>query len=285
MRCAFLTTDDLTGYVTDDHTAIEVLGRRGHDVRAVSWRDDAVDWSRFDGVVIRSPWDYHRDPWRFLNRLDQIAGRTRVANTPEVVRWNLRKTYLRELARAGADIPETVWLDSLAPGSIETLFDSPGTDQLVVKPVIGASADGVFRLRRGDASGREGEIVWALRGRPVMAQPFLESVIEDGEWAVVYLGGEQSHTVHKRAAPGEYRVQEEQGGSVRPTDGDPALLAAAERAVACTPVSLYARVDCLRHPDGRWLVSELELIEPALYLRADDRAPTRFADAIEAWLA
>ena len=52
-----------------------------------------------------------------------------------------------------------------------------------------------------------------------------------------------------------------------------------------TPAPLYARVDFVRMPVGTFAVMEVELIEPALYLRMDADAPERFAHAGDAWMS
>lgn len=284
-RVAFLTADDLTGYVTDDHLAASALRDRGHDVRFVSWRDGSTDWSRFDGVVIRTTWDYHREPARFLAHLERIDRVTWLANPLDLVRWNHRKTYLRDLAARGVAVPPTLWLDRLRPGGLGRLFDRLDSDPIVLKPVIGASGEDTFRITGSEAAGREAVMLRILGDRAVMAQPFIESVLDPGEWGVVYIGGQRSHAVIKTAAPGEYRVQEEHGGDVRAAEPEAALLETADRAVRwIDPAPLYARVDLLRDAGGGWLVTELELIEPALYLRTMHGAAARFADAVESWL-
>src|SRR5690606_35635305 len=108
--CAFLTTADLTGFVTDDDLAIPPLAVRGWNVEHVPWRSD-TDWNRFDAVVVRSTWDYQASPAQFLAVLERIdASRARLANALEVMRWNMDKLYLRDLERDGVAIPRSIWL-------------------------------------------------------------------------------------------------------------------------------------------------------------------------------
>ena len=87
--------------------------------------------------------------------------------------------------------------------------------------------------------------------------------------------------MQKRAAKGDFRVQREFGGTFetmsRPT---PRVLEAAERALRGAPGdSLYARVDGVIK-DGELVVTELELLEPSLFLDAEPGAAERFAEAI-----
>ena len=169
--CAFLSTDDLDGFYTYDRLAIPCFEELGWAVEEVSWREDAraaVDWSRFGVVVIRTPWDYQADPEAFMATLARIDEATRLENSLALCRWNLEKTYLRDLGTRGVAIVPTLWRPPDAPLD-PTLFDelaaldaSGPVDELVVKPVLSANADRTHRLGRGDLDrGRAG----ARRGR------------------------------------------------------------------------------------------------------------------------
>ena len=294
-RVAFLTMDDPTGYVIDDGLAVEPLADLGWAVDHVSWRADA-DWGAFEAVVIRSPWDYTEAPDAFLAALDRIdASGTTLLNGLAAVRWNLRKTYLRELEAAGVPTIPTVWRDRLAPGDAAGLFDAvygvspprPG-GEIVVKPVVGANASGAFRITR-DAP-RAAEVDAHYADLPLMAQPFVRSVVDEGEFSVFAFNGTVSHTILKTPAPRDFRVQEEHGGIITAVTPEPALLAAAQAAFDATEAAvgealLYVRADLVRAPDGGFWTIEVEAIEPALYFRMDAGAPARFARALDARMA
>ncbi|MBV9108370.1 MAG: hypothetical protein JO306_03060 [Gemmatimonadetes bacterium] len=282
--CAFLTLDDPTGFVIDDVLAYEPLAALGWRVDLVPWTRPAVAWDAYDAVVIRSTWDYVHAPGAFLEVLSAIEGAgTPLFNELDLVRWNLRKTYLRDLAGRGVPVVPTVWRDRLMPGELPRLMEEIGSPEVVVKPVVGLNAGGAFRL---DARRHlpEAEVEAYYADRALMAQPFLPQIVDEGEFSLFYFNGEHSHTILKTPKPNDFRVQEEHGGMIRPVQAEPALLAAgaaALRAIGEPP--LYARADFVRAADGNgfWLM-ELELIEPALYLRMDPLAPTRFAQALHA---
>ena len=287
-RCAFLTLDDPTDFVIDDALAVVPLARLGWHVAHVPWRADA-DWGAFEAVVIRSPWDYQAAPDAFLATLDRIAAATRLLNGVRTVRWNLRKTYLRELAAAGVPIVPTVWRERLAPGDLPALFDAVGADEIVVKPVVGANASGAFRLPRADLqdAARVAAVEAAYADVALMAQPFVPAVVAEGEFSVFAFGGTVSHAVLKTPKPRDFRVQEEHGGLITAVTPEPALLAAAQAAfdaseAATGEAPLYARADLVRAPDGIFWTMEVELIEPALYFRMDTAAPAAFAAAFDA---
>jgi hypothetical protein len=288
--CAFLTTDDLDGFFTYDALTIPCFEELGWMVEEVSWREAErreVDWSRYPIVVIRTPWDYQDAPDAFMAVLADIDAATRLENSLALCRWNLEKTYLRELAQRGAEIVPTVWhepdepLDSALLADLDDLGASDARE-LVVKPVVGANADRTHRLLRSDLrqpSVRRAAAGADLAGRAAMVQPFLPGVVEEGEYSLFAFDGRLSHAVLKTPAPGDFRVQEERGGRIRTVRPEPDLLAAGEAVLAAldeTP--LYARADFVRHR-GRFLLMELELIEPSLYFPYDPDSPRRFAEA------
>lgn len=284
-RCAFLTLDDTTGWVIDDQLAHEPLRALGWRVDDISWRQTEIPWDAFDAVVIRSTWDYHEDLDGFLAALAAVerAG-TPLFNPLELVRWNVRKTYLRDLASRGIPIVPTVWRERLAAGELHTLLDAVGADEMVVKPVIGASAGGAYRVHRTTPRDELAEIEAYYADRALMAQPFVPAVTAEGEYSLFYFDGAYSHTILKTPKPSDFRVQEEHGGFIRAVPPTDPLLEAGDavmRALGNAP--LYARADFVRTGAGEalWLM-ELELIEPSLYFRTDPPAAARFARALDA---
>jgi glutathione synthase/RimK-type ligase-like ATP-grasp enzyme len=285
-RCAFLTTDPeiLDGFVTDDALAHQPLAELGWHVDEVPWRA-LVDWDRYEAVVLRSPWDYQREPDRFFAVLETIArSRARLFNPLEVVRWNLRKTYLFDLESRGVPIVPTAHERGLDAARLAALFARFDVEELVLKPTIGANADDTFRVRRGDAASAAAALACYAQ-RELLAQPFLHDVLGEGEYSLFFFAGEPSHAIRKVPKPGDFRVQEEHGGEILPVLAPPSLVDLSRRALeAVVAPPFYARVDLLRLPDDRYGVVELELIEPALYLRCDPEAPARFARAFVAWM-
>ncbi|WP_412069707.1 ATP-grasp domain-containing protein [Rubrivirga sp. IMCC43871] len=281
-RCAFLTTEGLDlDYVYDD-LAVAPLAARGWAVEFVPWRA-AVDWSAFDVVVIRSPWDYMHAPDAFLAVLAEIDAATRLENPLGVCRWNADKRYLRDLAAAGVPVVPTAWEDGLSEARLAGLLAGWGARGGVVKPTVGGGARDTFWLRPGD---RLGPALAAFAdGRAAMAQPFVPSVVDEGEFSVFAFGGALSHTILKTPKGGDFRVQEEFGSRLVPVEPEPALRAITDAALAAVPSPeplLYARVDAVRMPDGGFAIIELELIEPSLYFPFAPGAAERFADAVAA---
>ena len=276
--CAFLTMDDPSSFVTYDRDAVAPLAALGWTVDEVPWRSGA-DWSRWDVVVVRSPWDYQDAPAEFFGVLADIDRQTRLENPLTVMRWNLQKTYLRDLDAAGVPIVPTLWVGGLTRDLLADAVRQWG--EVVAKPQVSANADGTFRL--ADDAETWAEALSTLNDRPCMVQPFLRSVVEEGEWSVFAFGGGVSHAILKTPARGDFRVQEEHGGRIQSVEPTPELLALTRAALAAVPWPeplLYARVDAVRLADGALAVIELELIEPSLYFPYGSGSAERFAAAL-----
>jgi glutathione synthase/RimK-type ligase-like ATP-grasp enzyme len=242
---------------------------RGVDAAWAVWDDPSVDWAAADLVAVRSTWDYHRRVPEFLAWARDVESRTLLLNGADVFAWNADKGYLVDL-----DLPHvpTALLEDRS--QLAELTQRWGC--CVVKPRVGASGVGVVVVARPDDAG-------GLTDGPWVVQPLVESVRTVGETSVFVLGGRATSQVDKRPGGDEVRVHEEYGGSSVAAALDPERAALGERAVAAVGewfgrAPAYARVDVMRWQDT-WVVSELELIEPGLYLDVDPAPAEAFADA------
>ena len=282
-KCAFLTLAERDGWFIDDELVHEPLRRLGWEVCEVVWHEP-VDWNRFDVVVIRSPWDYQREPQRFLSVLSDIeASSAALYNSPATVAWNLEKTYLLDLESRGVEIVPTLVLAELGGSEIQHLLTLWNSPEIIVKPTIGATADDTFRVGKRTGAAQLNEICARFAQRPCLAQPFMRAIVEEGEFSLIYFDGQLSHSILKTVRKGDFRVQEEHGGGVVSiSTPEPALLRAAELTMAALPdVPLYARVDLVRTSNDTFALMELELIEPCLYFRFGPDSAARFALAID----
>lgn len=281
-RCAFLTLDDPTGWVMDDDLTHAPLGALGWRVDTVSWRAPAATWGAYDAVVIRSTWDYHEHGDDFLDALASVEGTGVPLHNPlALVRWNARKTYLRDLASRGIPVLPTVWRNRLGPGELAHVMEAVGARDVVIKPVVSASAKGAFRLDARSARDRAAEVEAYYADRALLAQPFVPAVVAEGEFSLMYFNGAHSHTILKTPKAGDFRVQEEHGGDIRAVPTEPALHLAGGRVLAAMgDAPLYARADFVRTGGDQFALMELELIEPSLYFRTDPPSAERFARAL-----
>ncbi|SFC89306.1 ATP-grasp domain-containing protein [Nocardioides terrae] len=260
-------------------TLLAALADRGVDAAWARWDDPAVDWSAADLVAVRSTWDYYRRASEFLAWTRTVGDR--LLNGPDVIAWNADKAYLRDLSVAGVPTVPTELLDdaSLVAG-LGRALEHWGT--VVVKPRTGAGGVGVCVVASPADERLEG-----LVAAPWIVQPLVESVRTTGETSVFVFGGSAVSQVLKVPGggdDGDIRVNELYGGSSRAVVLTPEHTALAESAVAAAAARHgrridYARVDVLEH-DGGLVVSELELIEPGLYLDVDPGNAERFADLV-----
>lgn len=280
-RCAYLTMDDLSAFVTDADLSIPPLRALDWEVDSISWRAPDADWNAYDMVYIATPWDYQDDPQGFLDVLERIeASRALLVNPLALVRWNLDKRYLAELGERGVAIVPSLWFERWEDGLVEQALDAFGTERVVVKPQVGANADYTYVLER-DAP--VGEIRQSFADRPLFVQPFAESIRSEGEYSLFYFGGDYSHAILKRPKAGDFRSQEEHGAEHAVVEPDAELRRLAGSALAdLSPAPVYARADYVRGNDGAFWLMELELIEPSLYFRYDTESPRSFARALDA---
>lgn len=231
---------------------------KGMQIVEVDWADVALDWSQYGAAIIGTTWDYWDHHDQFLETLHRIERETKLFNTAGMVQWNSHKGYLRDLAKKGARLIPTLWIDQVDEAAFGSAFEQLGSDDLVFKRQVGAGADGQFRLAPGDARPE--------MPHPMMVQPFLERIQEEGEYSFVFIDGAFCHALLKTAKSGDYRIQSTYGGTetaIAPSPEDLAEAKSVLKTLDDTP--LYARVDMLRGEDGRLLLMELELIEPYLY--------------------
>ncbi|MGH8195759.1 MAG: ATP-grasp domain-containing protein [Woeseiaceae bacterium] len=278
-RCAFLTMDNTDGWSIDADLGIAPLQARNWQVDWVPWRSTDVDWNRFDAVYIGTPWDYPDDFDRFIGVLERIdASRAVLVNDLALVRWNIPKTYLRELEVQGAVIVPSLWYERLEPGQLAASFDRLGTGRIIAKPLISTNATDTFLLTPDSARRGEKSLVQKFSARGLVIQPFVENVQTEGEYSLFYFGDHYSHAIRKIPKARDFRVQEEHGARIEAIAPDEALVQCADRILELVkPVPVYARCDLVRAADGGLLLMELELIEPSMYLRMDADAAERFA--------
>lgn len=284
MKIALLSIEDLTGYVTDDKLLIEPLQDLGHTVEFVPWQA-RVRWRSYDGAVIRTTWDYQNHLVAFLRVLRRIHKETRLANPLKLVEWNIEKsTYLRDLEKRGARIIPSIWhRGKIGRREIRAWFDQLQTDQLVIKPTVGANALDTLVVKRGKENIQRLKLTFD--DRSCVVQPFMSGIIREGEFSLFYFNGEYSHAILKTPKREDFRVQEEHGGRIRAAKPSANLLATGRKILnLISPIPLFARVDLVRTEDNNFAIVELELIEPSMYLRKSKQAPHLFAKAIDEWL-
>jgi len=287
---ALVTARAARGTDYDMPPLLDVLRGAGVDTEEMDWDDDAVAWSQFDLVLLRSPWDY---TWRlpeFLAWADRVSRQTRLLNPPDVLRWNTDKHYLAKLADAGVPVVPSRFIEpgeDAAAAVDAVLAAHPQANDIVVKPTISAGSRDTQRHTRGNRNAMAAHAQGLLdANRSVLVQPYLDHVDAHGETALLFFDGEFSHAIRKgpllrrdgAATAGLYAEE-----AITPRTPSPDELHAAKQVLAAIPFAqqlLYARVDLIRDDDGSPRLLELELVEPSVFLEHAEGAAKRFAHAI-----
>ncbi|WP_266368940.1 ATP-grasp domain-containing protein [Tellurirhabdus rosea] len=272
MKIAYITYEDEGKYTApvggdEEGDLLRFLSSKGLSVHKEVWTDPAVRWEAYDLALLKSPWDYFDKIGSFYAWLDTIrAAGVRLLNPVEVVRWNSDKHYLADIAAAGLPVTPTLFLEKDTRPDLTACFDQFGTDRLIVKPCVSGGSKNTFALTREQVAESSPRVEELLKQEAFMAQPFIEEIRTEGEWSLLFFGGQFSHCVLKKAKPGDFRVQHYLGGTIHPQVPAADLLAQASAYVEqFAKGCLYARVDGTLI-NGRFVLMELELIEPFLFL-------------------
>ncbi len=279
--CVLATCEIVPALDPDDRMLVDELRERGLTVSTAVWNDPLVDWAAARLCMVRSTWDYHHRYDEFVEWIERVASLTVVRNDPSLLVWNADKSYLSDLAQLGVPVVPTLWARRGERRKLSEIGEARGWRDIVLKPARGAAAHNVT-LVRGDVGSQtigQARLDALLQTDDVLLQPYLDAVESYGERALIFLRGRYSHAVVKKPFDRILAVSDERSSAVEAT---PQEVHVATQAIAAVPGEpLYARVDLLNDDAGQPCVSELELIEPGLYLAVHEPARRTFADAIE----
>jgi hypothetical protein len=277
-KVAILTTDHLEEFFVYDRLLQTPLKNLGWELSEVSWHAKNHNWDQYDAVVVRSTWDYQAHCEDFLACLQVIDNSSAVlCNSMSLIEWNISKRYLKELENKGVPIIPTLWADELQEHHFAAAFAKFDCDEIVIKPYISANADGTYRLTPAQTTEQLSSIMQEYKDRSAMIQPFLTSILEEGEYSLFYFNSQYSHAICKQPAKGDFRVQEEHGGQLTSIEPSRAMFTIAEQTIDALPEeALYARVDIVSL-HGELMIIEVELIEPSLYFNMNEASAEFFA--------
>jgi glutathione synthase/RimK-type ligase-like ATP-grasp enzyme len=281
MDVLLATCAAMPGLYADDRYLLEALSQRGLSVTPAVWEDPHALWEECGLCIIRSTWDYSYRRDQYLAWTERVARTTHLWNPPSVVRWNTHKRYLAELADANVVTVPTVCLSAGTDVRLEELLRGRGWSDVVIKAAVAQTGRYAVRIRAEETARGQAHLDRLLPHEDMLVQPWVPAAAE-GETSLVFIDGEFTHAVKKRAAGGEFLVHHDYGGTVRPTRPRPAQLELAERALAGVSERLrYGRVDLVADRNGDPMLMELELVEPELFFRYSQAAVERLVNAIE----
>ncbi|RBQ02455.1 ATP-grasp domain-containing protein [Pedobacter miscanthi] len=287
MKIALITYLDKGAYDTttvesEDDKLLFFLKEKELNIEQVIWNDENINWEDYSLAILKSPWDYFdliKDFYQWLNLLEEK--KVKLLNPVEVVRWNSDKKYLQEIETAGLKIIPSAFINKQEKVNLEDYFKKFNTDKLIVKPCISGGAKNTFKVTTENVEEVNQKLNQLIQEEDFIIQPFLPEILESGEWSFIFFNGVYSHSLIKQAKAGDFRVQPAHGGTVHPQKPDQDLIARAQKYVDLFAKNcLYARVDGT-FVNGEFLLMELELIEPFLFLNTEPKIYERYYQALK----
>jgi glutathione synthase/RimK-type ligase-like ATP-grasp enzyme len=280
-KIGFVTCSTKPDFAPDDLHAVDLLRAAGVSVIAIPWDSDFLSWGSCDKVILRSCWNYHLHPEKFLRWLTKMENENvPLLNPVKTVRWNLHKNYLKELGERGVDIPQTIWLQKGSSAELNVLMNQRQWSKAVVKPAISATAHNTFLTTAEEANRFQTRFDLLLSGADLLVQRFIPEVQSEGEWSLMFFNKKFSHSILKKPKAKDFRVQNDFGGSASEEQVPDFAITQAEKILQLVndPL-LYTRVDGIISNE-KFVLMELELIEPVLFLEHSSRAANDFVKAI-----
>jgi len=283
-------TKSAQNILKEDALLQEALEELGLKVCRKAWDDTQFDWSSAHALLFRATWDYFERIDEFKSWLQKVRQQALLINPADLIEWNLDKHYLLELENRGIRIPNTLLLEKGSTSPLKEhyaeLQAQGATDKrCVLKPCISGGAWHTYLIEADQIEEYEEIYRTLIAQESFLLQEFQFNVPEEGERSYMVFGGEFSHAVLKKAKAGDFRVQDDFGGSLhqcQPTKEEQAI--AMKVVEACPGNALYARVDLFKDNHNEWALAEIELIEPELWFRKNSQSAPRLADAVKHFL-
>ena len=249
------------------------------------WNDTNFNWSSTKSAIFRSTWDYFDQFSNFRNWLELVKEQCYLINPYEQINWNLDKHYLLDLQKLDLPIVESVFVSKKTQLNLETISKSKNWKDIVIKPTISGAARHTYHLKKNEIKKFQDKWLSLTNDEDFMVQEFQKNILSTGEIAVMLFGGEYSHSVLKKAKKGDFRVQDDFGGSVEKINPSLEIIELAEKTVkSLKTMPIYARVDIIFDNDSNPVISELELIEPELWFRFKEESAYKLAEIVKDFL-
>lgn len=266
----------------EDRLVYHALEQVGLKTLRLAWDDMFFDWSTTRSVLFRTTWDYFDRFNEFSKWLERISKQTTLLNSEKIIRWNIDKHYLQDLDAKGVHIADSHFIEKGAQVTLLQLHDILNWNDTVLKPCVSGAARHTYRLHLKNLNEYESIFQELISNEAMMLQPFQYNIVEKGEVSMMVFNGKFTHAVLKKAKKGDFRVQDDFGGTVHNYLPNEEEIMFAEAAVnACPELPIYARVDIFEDNNGAIALSELELIEPELWFRQYKPAAIALAHGVK----
>lgn len=270
----------------EDRLLSSALEKRGLRVTRTYWDNPEFNWSETKYVLFRTPWDYFNRYDEFEPWLKNAGKVTRFINPIEIIYWNIDKHYMLDLEKAGINIPPTVFIEPGDKRSLKEITAGLTWDELILKPAISGGAWHTYRLNRSNIAEHEEVFAELIKDKSMLLQEYQKTILTEGEVSYMVIGGKFTHAILKKGKQDDFRVQESFGGTIHEYTPSEEEIEFAQNVVRVSkPGIIYARVDVMRDNNGKLTLGELEVFEPALWLRkyppAADLLALKIADILE----
>ena len=272
----------INNVLQEDELVINALKEKNLSVIKRDWNDPIFDWKTTRTVLFRSTWDYFDKFELFKKWFDETKNNCLMINSHETVEWNIDKHYLLDLQEQQIPIPKSEFIKKGSSVDLTLLMQEKNWNEIVVKPTISGAAKNTFRLKKEELNQFDSTWKNLIQKEDFIVQEFQNNVITKGEVAMMVIGGKYTHAVLKMAKEGDFRVQDDFGGSIAIYSPSEKMVKLAEKCTRIlSPIPSYARVDIIWDNLGDLAVSELELIEPELWFRLNPNAAQKLAEHID----
>ena len=272
----------ISNVLKEDELVINALEGKDLSVIKKDWNDPNFNWNNTRSVLFRSTWDYFDNFEQFKKWFDKTRNTCLMINSSETIEWNLDKHYLLDLQKHQIPIPNSEFIKRGSFVDLSLLMQEKNWNEIVVKPTISGAAKNTYRLKKEDINQFDSTWKKLIYQEDFIVQEFQNNVIKKGEVAMMVIGGEYTHAVLKKAKEGDFRVQDDFGGSIAKYSPSEKMVKLAEKCTGIlSAIPSYARVDIIWDNSGDLAVSELELIEPELWFRLNPNAAQKLAEHVD----
>ena len=283
---AYYKPDNVTPYIQNILLEQELLKSafeaQGLKVDITYWDNPTYEWQETKSVLFRTIWDYFERFDEFWEWLEQVKTKTRLINSYELIKWNIDKHYLKDMSSWGIETVPTYFADKGCNMKLHEIAKRNQWKDLVIKPAISASAFKTYKILANEIQANEKLFNSLVQERNMLVQPYFETITQLGEASLMVFDGKFTHAILKKAQPGDFRVQDDFGGTVHNYIPTKAEINFAEKVFeTCKTKPVYGRVDIVWDNDKNFYLSELEIIEPELWIRNYPKCAERIAVAVD----
>ena len=282
---AYYKPDNITPYIQNILLEQELLKSafesQGLKVDITYWDNPSYEWQQTKSILFRTIWDYFERFDEFWEWLEQVKTKTKLINSYELIKWNIDKHYLRDLKNNDIQVVPTYFADRGNNISLQEIANLNDWKHIVIKPAISASAFNTYKITNDEIEQKEQLFHELLQTHDMLVQPFFPTISELGEASLMVFGGKFTHAILKKAKAGDFRVQDDFGGTVHDYNPTQEEIKFAEKVFqSCTSLPIYGRVDIVWDSNKHIYLSELEIIEPELWIRNRPESANKIAEAV-----